>query len=76
MGWCLMQPLDDLQLSVSNLWSEFGSTDNILAGLAINLSLALVGVLVWYTTTGWLSFAGAVWAILNVLGIVSWVMQA
>lgn len=71
-----MQPLDDLQLSISNLWSEFGTTENILAGLAINIGLALVGVAVWYTSSGWISFAGAVWAILNVLGIVSWVMNA
>ena len=65
--------LDQLTTSVSNLWDEFGGTDNPLLGLGINLALALVGVGIWYVTTGWASYAGAVWAIINLSGIIAWV---
>lgn len=68
-----MQSLDDLRLSIASLCGEFGSTSNIQLALAINIGLALVGVAVWYLSSGWVAFAGAVWAILNIIGPVKWV---
>jgi hypothetical protein len=65
-----------LRYSIQSLWSDFGNTDSVGLGLVINLGLAAVGVLIYASTSGWLQFAGAVWAILNVLGIVKWVFGA
>lgn len=70
-----MGALDDLQLSITNLWDEFGSTDSPLFGLVVNGGLAMLGVVVWWATTGWVSFSAGVWAILNLLGIISWVFR-
>lgn len=67
--------LDDLKLSIGNLLDEFGSTEHLLLGLAINAGLAFVGILVWAAADGWLAFAGAFWALLNGLGIFKWVFQ-
>lgn len=65
-----------LRYSVQNLWSDFGNTDSVGLGLVINLGLAAVGVLIYAFGSGWVAFVGAVWAILNVLGIVKWVFGA
>lgn len=64
----------DLAASISNLVSEFGSTDNVQLATALNVTLGLVGVGVWWATTGIPSFVGAVWAILHFLAIFRWVM--
>lgn len=69
-----MQSLDDLRHSVTNLWHEFGSTENVQLATALNVALGLVGVGVWWATTGIPSFLGAVWAILHFLAIFRWVM--
>ena len=64
-----------LAQSISNLIAEFGQTDSVGFGLVVNLGLALLGVVVWWATTGIVSYAGAVWAILNLLGIVKLVLR-
>jgi hypothetical protein len=65
-----------LRYSIQNLWSDFGNTDSVSLGLVINLGLAAIGVLIYAFGSGWVAFVGAVWAILNVLGIVKWVFGA
>jgi len=66
---------DRLTQSISNLWAEFGTVDSVSLGLVVNLGLALIGVVIWWQTTGLVAFAGAVWAILNLAGIIKWVLK-
>lgn len=69
-----MHSLDDLRLSIANLWDSFGSSDNILLATGINAVCIALGAAVWYLTTGVLAFAGAVFAIISALGILKWVI--
>lgn len=69
-----MHSLDDLRLSIANLWDSFGSSDNILLATGINAVFIALGAAVWYLTTGFLAFAGAVFAIISALGILKWVI--
>lgn len=76
-----LEPIPDdrlgrLRYSITNLWDMWGRIDSVALGLAINVALALVGVVVYLTTSGWLAFAGAVWAMLNFLGPLKWVLTA
>jgi len=66
--------LNQLQYSISNLWDEFGNVDSVGVGLVVNLGLALIGVVIYWQTTGLVAVAGAIWAILNLLGIIKWVL--
>lgn len=70
-----MSALDNLKLSLSNLIHEFGSSESIGFALVINLGLAAIGVAVYLGTSGLLSFVGGLWAIINLLGIVAWVLR-
>jgi len=68
-----MLGLENLKLSISNLFDEFGSADTQLA-IVINLGLASIGVVLWLVASGWLAWVGAIWATLNVLPVVQWVI--
>lgn len=63
-----------LRYSVGNLFENFGSTSSPMLGLVVNLGLAAIGLLVYWQTTGIVAFVAGVWAILNALGVVQWVM--
>lgn len=69
-----MLSLSDLRLSLENLIEDFGSTENPLLGLVINLGLAAIGVVVYLELSGIIAIAGLMWAIINVLGVVKWVI--
>jgi len=69
-----MLSLSDLRLSLENLYDDFGSTDNPLLGLVINLGLASIGVVAYLELGGVAAIAGLLWAIINVLGVVKWVI--
>lgn len=70
-----LSAIDRLHQSISNLWEEFGSTDSPLFGLVVNGGLASIGVVVAVSTTGVIQFIAGVWAILNLLGIIAWVLR-
>lgn len=65
--------LNQLKFSISNLWDEYGHTDTLGLAFVINAGMILLGVLVFVLTTGWLSYAGAVWALFNSYPIIQWV---
>lgn len=67
--------LEQIRFVVGNLWEDFGSTSSALFGLAINVALGSLGVLVYALADGVLAFAGIVWALIHVFAIVSWVMS-
>jgi len=67
--------LGRLRYSISTLWDDFGRADHMIVGLAVNVALSLVGVAVFVLTSGVLSYAGAVWAIINILPVVQWVLR-
>lgn len=63
-----------LRYSISTLWEGFGNVDSVGLGIVINCGLAALGVVVFVATSGLLSYAGAVWAILNIAPVVQWVL--
>jgi len=67
--------LNRLKYAISTLWNDFGRADHMIVGLAVNVALSLVGVAVFILTSGVLSYAGAVWAIINILPVVQWVLR-
>lgn len=69
-----MLRLSDLRVSLENLIHDFGSTDNPFLGLVINLGLASIGVVVYLEFGGLAAIVGLMWAIINVLGVVKWVI--
>jgi len=60
---------------VSRMAATFGNTDNYLVGTLLNLATVAIGLAVHFVTAGWLSAAGAVFAILGVLGLLSGVLR-
>lgn len=60
-----------LRYNLENL----GRTDNPWLGLFVNLTLAATGVAIYYHTTGLVAYAGAVWALINLFGIIKWVFN-
>lgn len=66
---------ENLRVSITNLWDEFGRADSPIVGFGLNTLLALVGVSVYLAFTGWVSYVGGVWAILHVLSIIKWVFK-
>lgn len=62
-----------LRFIIGNLWSNVGQT-SIGIGILINTSLCLVGLVAFWLTTGWLSYVALVWAILNILPVIQWVL--
>lgn len=69
-----MLSLSDLRISLKNLHEDFGSTENPLLGLVINLGLASIGVVIYLEVGGIGAIAGLVWAIINLIGVVKWVI--
>lgn len=66
---------ENLKLSISNLWDEFGATDRPVLGVVINLSLAIVGLIAFELVSNpWLEVIAMAWIALNMWGIISWVM--
>ena len=65
-----------LRYSISNLKTEFANTDNLVAGTLINLTLALAGVAVLLIFDPWLSYFGAMWAIMHIAAIVGGWIEA
>lgn len=64
-----------LQRSLSNLISQFGQTDSVAFGLTVNTGTALIGLVVWYYTSGVVAALALAWAVLNLLAIVRWVIE-
>jgi len=62
-----------IKYSISNLWDSFGRTDSVGLGVVINLSMIALGVVVYMSTSGIPSYAGAVWAIFNCYPFAKWV---
>lgn len=65
---------DGLRYSVTSLIDQFGRTDSVAFGAVVNIGLAAIGVLIWWFTSGWVSWAAAGWAALNLYPLVEWVM--
>lgn len=70
-----MSKLANLRQAVRNLVYEFGSTNNWIVGLTVNVAGMLVGLGVWYAGHGWVAFLGAAWAILHMLAIGKWAVM-
>lgn len=64
-----------LKYAISNLIHQFGTLDNISLAIIINVFFFSVGVVLFYILSGWLSFVAGVWAILNILPVIQWVLQ-
>lgn len=65
---------DQLTGSIAHLLDSFGTTTNIMIGIALNGLLGLLGVLVALYTTGFIEFIAAGWAIMNFGAIIAWVI--
>jgi hypothetical protein len=63
-----------IKYSITNLWDSFGRTDSLGLGVVINLGMVLLGIIVFMTTSGILSYVGAVWALFNCYPFVKWVL--
>lgn len=63
-----------LRFAIGNLFEDFGSTSSWKLGLVVNLGLAAIGLLVYWQTSGIVAFAGGVWMLLNLFGVVQWVI--
>lgn len=70
-----LRMLEQIKQSVQGNLSHYREASSVYHDLAINVALGLVGVVVYVYFTGWVSWIGAVWAILNLLPVVTWVMQ-
>lgn len=66
---------ENLRLSVLNLWDEFGKADDPRVGVVVNCLAAAAGVALWSVSTGWVSYVGVVWALLNIFPVVEWVIR-
>lgn len=64
-----------IRYSVTNLWDEFGHTEHLGLALVVNCGLAALGALVWWRTSGIVAFVGFVWMLINLLGVVKWVIE-
>lgn len=67
--------LNNLTLSISNLWDEFGRVDSPLLGAALNTLFIIAGVLAYEMIGGLIGAAGIVLAILSAIAILLWVMR-
>jgi len=74
--WTQYSRLGQLRYSISNLLDDFGHTDSLGFGTVINSSMVLAGVGVYVGLSGWLSYVGAVWALVHVVAIVKGVIEA
>jgi len=76
------QGLSDLKFSIRTLWDKVGSTDSIGLGIVINVGLGLLGLpFVWIGLNQMagiaglvVAFIGAVWALLNIMPVIQWVL--
>jgi len=66
---------DSLRSQLGTMLATLGRTDDYALGLTINAITIALGLGVYAWTSGWLAYAGAVFAILGVLGIVSGVLR-
>jgi len=64
-----------IKYSITNLWDDLGRADDPKVGFFVSLILAASGVFVYAAFDEWVAFAGAVWAILNILGPIKWVLN-
>jgi len=64
--------LGQLKFALSNLIDRANTSPK--AATIINLACAGLGALVWHTFSGVVAFAGAVFAIVSLWGIVKWVL--
>lgn len=63
--------LDNLRLSISNLWAEFGSADSLQLAVLFNLSMTVLGAVgvAWLYPSPW-ALAPFVWAALHIVPLV------
>lgn len=64
-----------LVYSITNLVDDFGQTTNPLVGVAVNVGLALPGLVGAYALDGWMAGVALTWAIINLAGILKWVIE-
>lgn len=64
-----------LKYSISNLWDQWGNVDNEWLGAVINVGLAMFGVVAFVFGSGLVSWAGAAWAVLNLVPVIQWVLR-
>ena len=69
-----MTSVAGLRYSLGTLFERFGTADNPAIGILINGSLALVGIALAIVTSGLVQWAAGVWALVNLMPIVQWVM--
>jgi len=68
------EKLDRWRHSISNLWQEFGSTENLIYGAVINGLIAAFGILLYMAMDGWVAVVGAVLAAIHVFAIIDGVI--
>jgi len=68
------QKLANLRLSISNLFSEFGTTNNLIVGTVINLATVAVGLTIWLATTPPLSYVGLFVAVLGAWPLAQYIL--
>jgi len=64
----------NLRLSISNLFDEFGSTNNLIVGTVINLATVAVGLTIWLATTPPLSYVGLFVAVLGAWPLAQYIL--
>jgi len=74
--WTQYGRLGQVRYSVSNLLDEFGHTDSLGFGAVVNTAMVLLGAGVYWGLSGWVSYVGAVWALIHVVAIVKGVIEA
>lgn len=66
---------ENLKLSIGNLFEQFGSTNSIGLAFVINGGLAAIGLVVFIGLDGPARWLGLAWAIINLGGILQWVVN-
>lgn len=67
--------MNQLKYSITNLWDEFGRADSPLIGFLVNGLMIALGIGVYVALSGLAAYVGAVFAILNGLAILKWVLK-
>lgn len=69
-----LSKLEQVRYSVSNLFDSFGEA-SVGVGLLVSIGLAAPGLFVWLQFDGVVAIVGLLWAIINLLGPVKWVIE-
>ena len=69
-----MWMLEEIARSTLGNLHHYRENTSVYVDLVVNLSLGLIGVAAFLIFSGWVSWLGALWAILNFAPIVTWVI--